>query len=91
MKVMETVKQWVEQHAHIPSFPWSDTLWRSTSPQVRPTALDLTYEHLEEHEREVRETVGMLEAELRLLAQQRLVSRDRGVNGGVRERPADAP
>jgi hypothetical protein len=69
MKVMETVKQWVEQHT--PSFPWSDTLWRSTSPHVRTTALNRTYEHLEEHERKVRETVHRLEAEVQMLRRER--------------------
>ena len=62
---MERVQRWIESHT--PSYPWSDTRWQSKSPAVRPTALDRTYEHLDEHEREIRETLSRLDAELQVL------------------------
>ncbi len=68
MRLMDMIRQWVESHA--PEVPWSDTLWRSKSPLVRETALDRTYSLLEMHEREMREAIARLEADVKVLRQQ---------------------
>jgi acyl-CoA reductase-like NAD-dependent aldehyde dehydrogenase len=69
MQLMDMVKRWFD--AHLPQPDWSDTLWRSHTPEVRDTALNRTYERLDEHERELRESTARLEAELGALAPQR--------------------
>jgi hypothetical protein len=66
MQFMDRVKCWFD--THLPQPDWSDTLWRSHTPEVRDTALNRTYERLDEHERELRESTARLEAELGALA-----------------------
>lgn len=62
--ILQNLRRWLEVHTTLPPTRPSTSLWQGTSPQVRDLALNRTYERLDEHEREVRETLQRLEAEV---------------------------
>lgn len=72
MRLLSNLQRWLEVHTHPNQETPSKTLWKSTSPGVREMALNRTYERLSEHEREVRETLDRLEAEVQSLTEYRV-------------------